>query len=273
MTSDTELPDSSKPPPLPSDPAGRKPSAGLPRDGTPWGLRQTVGFFFLIGCVWVVAQGIAGSLYVLATRGIEGVATLDLEKLARSGDFFATCTIATAPVAWILTAAVVWMRGRSSGIALSDYLGLKRVSYDHVLGCVAGTLAGALCIEVVSRVFDISLMPESMLEAFRSTTWRPLMWMALIVAAPLGEEVLFRGFLLPGLCDSRLGPQGAILFSASAFAAVHTQYDFFGMCVIFFVGAGLAFARLKTGSLFASILMHSLLNLISTLQLEWYLRR
>lgn len=75
--------------------------------------------------------------------------------------------------------------------------------------------------------------------------------------APLLEEVLFRGFLFAGL----IRPGGlwkAILLSAAIFGAIHLQPLAFP--ALFWLGALLALLYHRTGSLWAPILMHTIIN-------------
>jgi membrane protease YdiL (CAAX protease family) len=81
--------------------------------------------------------------------------------------------------------------------------------------------------------------------------------LATVVAAPLAEEVIFRGFLYRALRDS-WGRTPAVIVSALAFAALHMAFP----VMIPLLVLGLAFALVFewTGSLWASITMHALWN-------------
>ena len=91
-------------------------------------------------------------------------------------------------------------------------------------------------------------------------------WLAVIVAAPVFEEIFFRGFLFKGLQHSRIGPLGAILVTSLLWATIHLQYDLWDLGIIFALGIFLGFARLKTGSVYATIALHALVNLIATIE-------
>jgi hypothetical protein len=49
-------------------------------------------------------------------------------------------------------------------------------------------------------------------------------------------------------------------------AAIHGQYDLYGMATIFALGVLLGTARVKTRSVLAPIALHALYNLISTVE-------
>lgn len=86
----------------------------------------------------------------------------------------------------------------------------------------------------------------------------PLFMLANAVLTPLAEEVLFRGVLLNWLCRF-VSPTAAILLGALAFAVCHISYGL-GVAFIFAYGAILGWARLRTGKLYAPMLLHVLIN-------------
>jgi len=87
---------------------------------------------------------------------------------------------------------------------------------------------------------------------------------AATVAAPLGEEIVFRGMLQQSALG-HMAPTEAVLLCAFLFAAVHLQvYALLGLLSVGVI-AGVIF--LRTRSLTASIYFHGLYNLISLLSL------
>jgi membrane protease YdiL (CAAX protease family) len=93
-----------------------------------------------------------------------------------------------------------------------------------------------------------------------------LLWVALVVAAPLWEEIAFRGFIYRGwVRSSRSVIPGIILISAF-FAILHLQYNWFGILQVFCVGLLLGWARWRSGSTYLAMLMHAIINFYSTVQ-------
>ena len=83
-----------------------------------------------------------------------------------------------------------------------------------------------------------------------------------VVLAPIFEEMLFRGFLLPLLVRS-MGPLLGILLTAVPFALLHGTQNHWAWQPVLLIGiAGVAFGyvRYKTGSTTAAFLMHSAYN-------------
>ena len=89
---------------------------------------------------------------------------------------------------------------------------------------------------------------------------------AIVVAAPVFEELAFRGFLLEGLRRGPLGDAGAVIVTSFAWAAVHLQYDVYEIGTIVVFGLILGAARLAGGSLWVPITMHVLVNLVASVE-------
>ena len=111
-----------------------------------------------------------------------------------NGTLLAISTLTTAIISAPLCVLCASLK---PGHSVKDYLGLRAVPAwrtvrwlaPHILICVASdTLTWSLGRQVI---------PDFMLNAMTSTTFEPLLWIAVIVGAPLFEEFFFRGFLLP----------------------------------------------------------------------------
>ena len=87
------------------------------------------------------------------------------------------------------------------------------------------------------------------------------------VLAPIGEEIVFRGFAIPGLA-SRLGATTAILITSAVFALIHLPGVGVGILpVTFILGLAFAFVYHKTQSLILAIAVHALHNAITIIAL------
>jgi hypothetical protein len=84
------------------------------------------------------------------------------------------------------------------------------------------------------------------------------------VLAPLFEEVLFRGTLLPVVAQRWGGPVG-VLVSAAVFALAHLSLS--EGIPLFVLGIGLGWLRWRSGRLAPSVLMHALWNGLTLLNL------
>lgn len=84
------------------------------------------------------------------------------------------------------------------------------------------------------------------------------------ILAPLGEETFFRGWLYTTLKE-KIGWKKAMMLSALLFALVHVYPS--QIVPIFFIGLVLAYVYEKTGSIWVSMIMHGVNNLIAFLLL------
>ena len=91
-----------------------------------------------------------------------------------------------------------------------------------------------------------------------------LLFVTTTILAPLFEEIVFRGILLPTL-SRNFGVISGIIVSAFIFALAHLSLG--EMPPLFVLGIGLGITRIASGSLFSSVIMHSLWNGLTFLNL------
>lgn len=142
-----------------------------------------------------------------------------------------------------------------------DSFGLRTVSVTTLVLSVLGSLAVTGVLEGLVTLADRPV-PDFVLEAHRSPGPHWLLFTALVVAVPLSEEALFRGYLQGALARAA-GDGVAVIASAALFAAIHMQYAAFELGAVFVVGLWFGLLRARTGSLWMSILAHGLYNALS----------
>ncbi len=91
-----------------------------------------------------------------------------------------------------------------------------------------------------------------------------LLLITTVVLAPVFEELVFRGILLPVLV-SKVGKISGVLLSALVFALAHLSVG--ELPPLFVLGIGLGLMRLSSGRLFPCALMHSLWNGVTFISL------
>lgn len=171
--------------------------------------------------------------------------------------------ISTVALSFFLsTFAVSWMLRKGAkpgmiiaGLGLSrDKLTARNLGYGVLI--FAAYILLIIAIGVVSKLtgIQVSSNASSVLGAF------PLWLLPFVMfLAPLNEEIMFRGFLVP-----RIG----IIVSALIFALVHGGYASYVelfMALWFGLVAGYVFKR--TGSLYPSLVTHILVDTTTTLAL------
>jgi hypothetical protein len=92
----------------------------------------------------------------------------------------------------------------------------------------------------------------------------PVQVLLIVVAAPISEEVCFRGMLFGGLRE-RLPRLAAALISALIFGGLHATTGLSAVPVLVAFGLILALLYEKTGSIWPGILLHMLNNSVALL--------
>jgi membrane protease YdiL (CAAX protease family) len=231
----------------------------LPAPIRPWGFWATIGLSLAIFILLVIAQGL-----VLATWLIASHSKTSATQASSNGFVLALITCATTPVVLVFAWLFSWIRAGSRAL---QYLGFRIVPAKVFLRWSAGMLVLVILSDGLTKLMGRPIVPDTMVEAYQTAGFLPLFWLALTLAAPLAEETLFRGFLFEGILHSRLGATGAMIISAGWWASIHFQYDWYGIATIFVSGLFLGYVRLKTGSILVTMCLHSLMNLIATLEI------
>lgn len=229
-----------------------------------WGPVATLLWSLLIAIMFLAAQVFTLFIYVVFTMGDPAERT---EAAARNlrfdGMLLSFCTFATLLVCVPLIMGIAKLK---RGSKLRDYLELKWPPLKQVLRWTLITLGFCLLADGISLLLSQPLVPEFMLKAYRSASPRWLLWLALVIAAPIFEEICFRGFIFKGFAASRLRWQGATVVTAALWAVIHLQYDWYLISVVFGLGLVLGTARAMTNSTLLTIWLHSLINALATAQ-------
>lgn len=100
--------------------------------------------------------------------------------------------------------------------------------------------------------------------------WWPLAFLAIGIGAPVSEEVLFRGFLLPVLAKTKIGFWGAALVATILWTALHAGYSAAGIVEVLLIGLMFAFMLRQTGSLRVPMVCHAVYNSALALAVKFY---
>lgn len=180
-----------------------------------------------------------------------------------SGDGIAVTIVIFVSVP--VQSALLWLMAQQPGGSAADYLGLKLPSRGELLFGIAATVALIIVGNAVSWLFGRFLVTDFQLDIYRSAAaagWLPLLllWLAVVVVTPVGEETLFRGFLFRGWLRSPRDTWPVILLTAFLWSIVHIQYDWFVIGQVFCFGVLLGWLRWASGSAILTMLLHALIN-------------
>jgi len=162
-----------------------------------------------------------------------------------------------------LQLVLLYLMAQRPGGSAADYLGLKVPSRGELMFGVAVTVAMIVAGDVLSWLLGHFLVTSFQLDIYRTAEaagWLPLLWLAVVVVTPIGEESLFRGFLFRGWLRAPRDTWPVILLTAFLWAIVHVQYDVYVIAQVFCFGVLLGWLRWATGSAILTMLLHGLIN-------------
>ena len=165
--------------------------------------------------------------------------------------------------------ALLFLLAQRPGGSAADYLGLKVPSRGELMVGIAATVALIVVGDVLTWLFGHFLVTPFQLDIYRTASaagWLPLLWLAVVVVTPIGEESLFRGFLFRGWLRAPRDVWPVILITAFLWAIVHVQYDWFVIFQVFCFGVMLGWLRWATGSTILTMLLHGVINVEGMLE-------
>ena len=174
----------------------------------------------------------------------------------------------------VLMVPLAWRAARLRGGSPADVLSLRwpRISGLGWLVVVGGFFVGVIALTAVVMAvvtaFGVEIPQGGMVEntvsgiAGNSATMM-LVVPALIIAAPVAEEFLFRGQIYTALAQSRAGFSGATVLTAAGWSMLHYPAgNLFLVAMIFMMGLLLGWLLYRFGSLLLTIACHAAWNAV-----------
>lgn len=230
-----------------------------------WGLFGTLLWGAVIAAAYVAVGAIAAGVYFGVTQAAVSPDEYSdaLSNIQFDGMAISLSTLVTALICSLLIVVAVKLK---RGSDLKEYLGLSMPSKRDTGRWLLFFIGFLVVFDLVTYLLGKPIVPEFMWRVYSSLDSRWVLWIALIVAAPLIEELFFRGFLIKGLTASPLGAVGAVVLTSAAWAVIHVQYDAYSIAAIFIMGLILGAARVKTGSTILPIFLHAVANFVATVE-------
>jgi len=225
---------------------------------------------------WIVAASIVVALAYLGVQvaAVFAVAVWDLattpefdaEKWGASAGFngvvLSAATLASAVVCIPL---VRWLAGRRES-APWTFLGFRPVGCRAIL-IACGAIGTFIAITDPLNVWlGRPLVPPFMLEAYATARVPALLFLAVAIAAPVTEELAFRGLLFGALRARGISIGVTVAVTSVLFAVIHTQYDAWDMSLVFLMGLLFAGARAQFNSVIPSMAMHGFANAVAFME-------
>ena len=205
----------------------------------------------------LLAQTLGIVAYVVVIRFTPWGQSLSVLRILQNPLAMAGSAVLSTPAA----VAFLWGLTRLRTRAVADYLALRWPSLRAFgLSALAFLVFGAVLYLLPSRLFEAdSKFIHDMVSAAQAAGALPLLAVALMVAAPICEELAFRGFLFRTL-ESKFGATAAIAVTTLGWTALHIQYSLVGLIVVFGCGLLLGAVRRYSESLYLTMILHAMWN-------------
>lgn len=160
---------------------------------------------------------------------------------------------------------------------IDKYLALNLPRRSVIVRALLLMIALLVIIEGVTLLVGQNNVPPFQINSYRTAKeagWLPALFAAVVLFAPVSEEIVFRGFLYRGFVRRPGHEPFAIVAITLVWTAAHIQYDFWGMAQIFVMGILLGAIRWWSGSTAVTMMLHVLANLLATIEtviyVEWF---
>ncbi len=238
-------------------------------------LWQGLGFTLLILLVYFVSQIIVG--WIISVVGFQ--ARFDDQSALLKASILGVFP-ASIPVA----AFIWWVSKYRQGVP-RDVLALQfpKLGWLGWLTVVVGfVLAMYAVVIAIVFIFQIDLnqlvlgpdgkgeaedlVKQGMIELARQPALYWIAFLSVAVGAPIGEELIFRGYMFSFLSRSWFGLSGATIVTSAIWALIHKGTGpWFLVGVLFIMGIALCCLLIRFGSLWVTLVCHGIWNSITAL--------
>jgi CAAX protease family protein len=234
------------------------PAAALPDDlRTPWSWGY-LAVFLAFAFASLLALDIA---FVVFSMVALHATPAELQKLATSNARYVTARQALwfAALMLYLFAVVRFLHGAPfwRTIGWKQWRPRSLSPGGAGLACLLGGAVLAIVVSMAAKLIGTNV--KLPIEALFQDRQGVLLVMALaVLAAPLVEETIFRGYIYPVLART-LGVPAGVLLTGALFGALHAMqlWGAWGLiALLVLVGVVLSYVRARTGTVLASYLLH-----------------
>lgn len=212
---------------------------------------------------WGPLAAVLGVVLALGTGIVMGVPAVLLGHKA-NGDLNTIGSVgvqlATALGFLMVPMAIAAQRGASGLGQILARLGVRRFR-PSALKWMAAAIGAYLLFAFLYSLLIVEPQQEDIAEGFGAI---PVQILLIVVAAPVSEEICFRGMLFGGLRE-KLPRLGAALLSGLIFGGLHALTGVTAVPPLIAFGLILALLYEKTGSVVPGIILHMLNNSVALL--------
>jgi membrane protease YdiL (CAAX protease family) len=169
--------------------------------------------------------------------------------------------LATAIGFLLVPMAIAAQRGAATMREVLRRLGLRRFKLSVALKWTAAAIGAYLLFAFLYSALVVVPEQEDIAAGFGPI---PIQILLIVIAAPISEEICFRGMLYGGLRE-RLPRLAAALIAGLVFGGLHALTGVTAVPPLIFFGFVLCLLYEKTGSIWPCILLHMLNNSVALL--------
>ena len=140
-----------------------------------------------------------------------------------------------------------------------------RVRWSWLPLLIVAALAGIFSMNLLCEQLNL---PDMMAEQFKSLAHNPWGILAMVVVAPITEELLFREAIISSLLRHNLHRWQAVLISSLAFGIVH--FNPVQVVFAFFIGIILGTIFVKTGRALVTSIIHIINNGLAAIEMRLF---
>ncbi|CAM4111908.1 CPBP family intramembrane glutamic endopeptidase [Pseudoalteromonas byunsanensis] len=231
-------------------------------------IRQTEHYFGFIGTL--LGGALILFLFILVQDGVSShyvdTAKLAVENKASDAWVVSIATFAS----FLVCSTLIFILVRFGTKDFLQYLAIKASSTPDLVKWLGVTALFLLVSHSIMYAMDKPFADDYAVSLYTSADALWLLLIAVIIIAPLFEELFFRGYLFHGFSRSFLRPAGAVVLTSLLWGMVHPQYELYLVAIIFCQGIMLCLARMHTNSILTCVLMHALINTTVVLKTIYY---
>ncbi len=170
-------------------------------------------------------------------------------------------------IAWIAFRVIVPYENRIRADPFSRSLLVGIIGFVIVyLAIIPTMLIWKSALEALNFEYEVQL-PVQLVQNGGTFLEMTFMSLLVVVAAPISEELVYRGFIFRYL-NNRLPSAFAISITAALFALMHQ--NLYSFAPLFVLGAALCVVYRMTGNIVSSIAMHACFNLLNLVLMTYF---
>lgn len=140
-----------------------------------------------------------------------------------------------------------------------------RVRWSWLPLLIVAALAGIFSMNLLCEQLNL---PDMMAEQFKSLAHNPWGILAMVIVAPITEELLFREAIISSLLHHNMHRWQAVLISSLAFGIVH--FNPVQVVFAFFIGIILGTIFVKTGRALVTSIIHIINNALAAIEMRLF---